>query len=421
MEPIRKHLDDRKRHLAFISILLAVTAAMWIAPASAQVVTIQENSLGFCGVEGTVDSNHSGFTGSGFANTNNATGVGVDWTVSVPASGNYALEWRYANASTNNRPGTVRVNGSSVVTVNFPSTGAWSSWTVVSANIALNAGANAIRLQANTNEGLGNIDSLSVTGNNPQPAECGGGSSGCGFAPGLSTGRHSLTVNGLRREYIIDIPSNYNANNRYRLVFGWHPLNGRASDIAQGNYHQLKGLSNGTAVFVAPDRYVSPTGQDDAGWPNTNGRDMDFLRAMLNEFDNKLCIDPDRIFSVGFSYGGMMSFAVGREMGDVFRAIAPMSGALWTPHTNRGFPIAAWIAHGTGDTFVGYNAGVDAKNQIVAANQCSNNTVPTNPSPCVEYQGCRAGEPVVWCPWNGGHSPPSFNYPAAVWNFFSRF
>ena len=34
-------------------------------PARAQVVTIQENSQGFCGVDGTIDNNHSGFTGSG--------------------------------------------------------------------------------------------------------------------------------------------------------------------------------------------------------------------------------------------------------------------------------------------------------------------------------------------------------------------
>ena len=36
-------------------------------------VTLQENLTGFCGVDGTIDSNNAGFTGSGFANTNNAT------------------------------------------------------------------------------------------------------------------------------------------------------------------------------------------------------------------------------------------------------------------------------------------------------------------------------------------------------------
>src|SRR5687768_16449906 len=80
MELVRKHLIDRKRRLAVISILVCATAALWGAAASAQVVTIEENTLGFCGVEGSVDSNHSGFTGSGFANGNNAAGSGVNWS-----------------------------------------------------------------------------------------------------------------------------------------------------------------------------------------------------------------------------------------------------------------------------------------------------------------------------------------------------
>ena len=136
-------------------------------------ILIEENTTGFCSVNGTIDSNHAGFTGSGFANGNNATGAGVEWNVRVPSSGNYLLEWRHANGSTTNRPGSVRVNGASVATVNFPATGAWTTWTVVSsANIALSAGDNTIRLEATTSAGLSNIDSLSVIGNSPQPVDC---------------------------------------------------------------------------------------------------------------------------------------------------------------------------------------------------------------------------------------------------------
>jgi len=57
----------------------------------------------FCSVQGTVDGNHSGFTGSGFANAHNAVGMGVDWSVNVAAIGVYQLEWRYANGATSGR------------------------------------------------------------------------------------------------------------------------------------------------------------------------------------------------------------------------------------------------------------------------------------------------------------------------------
>jgi hypothetical protein len=164
-----------------VRALFAAVALLGISlSAQAQSVTIQENTLGFCGVEGTVDSNHGGFTCSGFANSNNATGSGVAWSVNASAGGIYQLEWRFANGA-NDRPGSVRINGAPVTTVGFPSTGMWNSWTTVSTMVNLNAGRNSIRLEATTSGGLANIDSLAVTeGNGVQAAECGGNTGGAG-------------------------------------------------------------------------------------------------------------------------------------------------------------------------------------------------------------------------------------------------
>jgi arabinogalactan endo-1,4-beta-galactosidase len=139
-------------------------------------ILIEENATGFCSVDGTVDSNHDGFTGSGFANTANVKGNSGEWRVQVPAGESYQLEWRYANASGTNRAGSVEVNGKAIATVDFPSTGTWDTWSVATANIPLHAGENSIRLVANSGEGLGNIDSLKVTGNNPQAVDCSGSS-----------------------------------------------------------------------------------------------------------------------------------------------------------------------------------------------------------------------------------------------------
>ncbi|MBB3062726.1 glycosyl hydrolase 53 family protein [Microbulbifer rhizosphaerae] len=154
----------------------------WVSGGGPGELVIEEGT-GFCDVDGSVDSNHSGYNGSGFANTDNAMGNGVEWRVQVPAGGSYQLEWRYANTSDNNRAGSVVVNGNAVATVDFPSTGAWTSWASSSANIALSAGENTIRLEAVSGEGLGNIDSLSVTGDSPQAVDCGGSPPGGVFKP----------------------------------------------------------------------------------------------------------------------------------------------------------------------------------------------------------------------------------------------
>ncbi|HSC66265.1 MAG TPA: cellulose binding domain-containing protein, partial [Cellvibrio sp.] len=135
-------------------------------------IVIEENTTGFCNVNGTIDSNNDGFTGSGFINSDNAVGAGATWRVKVRADENYILEWRYANASATNRPGRLLINGNAVTTIDLPSTGAWNSWTIATVNIGLKAGDNTIRLEGTTATGLSNIDSLKVVGNNPQVVEC---------------------------------------------------------------------------------------------------------------------------------------------------------------------------------------------------------------------------------------------------------
>src|SRR5262245_17352228 len=96
------------RRLTF-STLLMIAASAALAD-----VTIQENGTGFCGVDGTIDSDNAGFTGAGFANTNNALNATVRYKVNIPSTGSYTLRWRYANGTTANRPASVRVNGATV-------------------------------------------------------------------------------------------------------------------------------------------------------------------------------------------------------------------------------------------------------------------------------------------------------------------
>jgi rhamnogalacturonan endolyase len=108
---------------------------------------------------------HSGYTGSGYVNYDNAAGGTIQWAVQPAAAGNATLEFRYANGTANNRPGEVRVNGS-VVNSNlaFNSTGAWNSWQTVSVQANLNAGANTIQLKGTGSEGGANIDHLKIIG-----------------------------------------------------------------------------------------------------------------------------------------------------------------------------------------------------------------------------------------------------------------
>jgi polyhydroxybutyrate depolymerase len=242
-------------------------------------------------------------------------------------------------------------------------------------------------------------------------------SKGCGATPTLQSGRLSIDVSGTKREYILKIPSEYKSTKPYMLIFTWHWMGGKASDIATGgtvglgNYYGLETLSGGNAIFVSPEGINN-------GWPNTNGRDIAFLKAMLDKLDSEFCIDKEKIFSTGFSYGGMMSYAIGCEMGDVFRGIAPMSGALYSGCGKGTHPVAMWGAHGLSDPVVPISNGRTALKEILNRNHCGTQTTPVDPSPCVSYQGCDSGYPVTWCEFEGGHGPQKWA-PQQLWNFFN--
>ncbi len=112
---------------------------------------------------GLVESNHTGYTGTGFVNYDNAAGTYVQFAVNAPTAGTATLTFRYANGTTASRPMDVAVNGTVVsAALAFPATGAWTSWSTRSVTVQLDAGANTVRATATTATGGPNLDSLQV-------------------------------------------------------------------------------------------------------------------------------------------------------------------------------------------------------------------------------------------------------------------
>ena len=104
---------------------------------------------------------------------------------------------------------------------------------------------------------------------------------GCGKAPTLTSGTHTIQSSGQNRSYILRVPDNYDHNHPYRLIFGFHWNGGTANDVDSGgtsgypwSYYGLRALSNNSAIFVAPQGI-------NAGWANTNGRDITFVDDMV--------------------------------------------------------------------------------------------------------------------------------------------
>ncbi|NUR29056.1 MAG: carbohydrate-binding protein [Catenulispora sp.] len=125
--------------------------------------TVVEAETGTLSAGGTFDSNHSGFTGTGFANTANQAGSYLDIPVTVATAGTKTLTFRYSDGTTAARPATISVNGTSRGTLNFPATADWDTWATASITAPLNAGSNTIRVTGTGSVGAANIDSVTVS------------------------------------------------------------------------------------------------------------------------------------------------------------------------------------------------------------------------------------------------------------------
>src|SRR5215475_2350780 len=112
---------------------------------------------------GTVDTNHAGFSGSGFVNLTNASGTYLELSITATTAGQVTLTFRYSNGTAANRIMTITVNGAVVASaLSFPSSGNWDTWSTASVTATFNAGTNTVRATSNTSDGGPNIDYLTV-------------------------------------------------------------------------------------------------------------------------------------------------------------------------------------------------------------------------------------------------------------------
>ena len=160
---------------------------------------------------------------------------------------------------------------------------------------------------------------------------------------------------GEERKYIRHVPPSYEPATPMPLVVDLHgyaePADFQAVVSSLGSLGDEKG-------FIT----VEPYGQvDPPRWStDLDGTDVAFIGDMLDELDDTLCVDDNRVYATGFSNGAMMTSALACKYNDRIAAAAPVAGIWQTEGCAFDRPIPVVAFHGTLDNYLSYDGGFGA-------------------------------------------------------------
>jgi poly(3-hydroxybutyrate) depolymerase len=259
-------------------------------------------------------------------------------------------------------------------------------------------------------------------------------SSGCGQTP-FSSGTKSVTVNGKNRQFIVRVPNNYDKSKPYKLIFAFHWVGGTMQDVSSGgtdkelwSYYGMQRNAGETAILVAPQGLNN-------GWANSGGEDIQFVDAMVRYIEAALCVDQRQRFSIGFSYGGAMTYAIACARARDFRGVAVIAGGQLSGCDGGNDPVAYLGIHGISDGTLNIGLGRGMRDRFVRNNGCAQTNAPEPPQGSrthvkTVYSGCKAGYPVTWIAHDGGHWPGAVDngpesgarswVPGEIWSFFTQ-
>jgi hypothetical protein len=248
-------------------------------------------------------------------------------------------------------------------------------------------------------------------------------SPGCGKAASASPSSGDLktiTVGGVSREYVLYVPAGYDKTRSYPIVTVWHGIQATGPEMAAWITMQ---------DYSAPNAIVAFPSAVNGTWDAGGDKDLAFFDAMVGSLESTLCVNEQRVFALGFSYGAYMVNHLGCKRSSTVRAIVAADGGFPGP-TGCG-KTAALVYHRTEDDNEVIANGKKARDLWLGINGCASTSTPVTAYGmsglgCVQYDGCPTATPVFWCE-DTYISPQGYKhdlrdvYRVPMWNWFNHF
>jgi polyhydroxybutyrate depolymerase len=273
------------------------------------------------------------------------------------------------------------------------------------------------------------------------------GSAQWSIAPSTTT---STTVVSTARAYSKFIPSSYSKGTSLPLVVLLHGYG--ATGAMQESYMNFESVAETNKfILVYPDGTVDSSGR--RFWNATDAccdflsdvADDVYLLSILKEMESSYSIDAKRIYFVGHSNGGFMSYRMACKYPDRIAAIASLAGASYFKTTDCGAKSSVSVlqVHGTKDETILYDGGqilgtsypgaVASASQWATFNQCTQNAVTRSSKFDLEpnitgdetsvtaWTNCQnSSEVELWTMEGAAHIPTlKSTFATKIWEFFA--
>ena len=201
----------------------------------------------------------------------------------------------------------------------------------------------------------------------------------------IGTFSRSIEVDGETREYLIYIPNSYDTIKSVPLLLNFHGFGGSANEFMDdadmrslaASYSFILVYPQGSSLDGFSHWNACPIGGDN----KSDVDDFGFVEAIINKVSSQYNIDVERIYSAGYSNGGMMAYGLANYRSDLIAAVASVSGAMLDCIGSTSHPMPVVHLHGTSDGVLPYNGSNDWNSvQSTLEHWINFNNTTTNPT-----------------------------------------
>ena len=168
--------------------------------------------------------------------------------------------------------------------------------------------------------------------------------------------RVDLDVAGTPRDALVHLPAGWDGTTAVPLVLSFHGLGSNADQ--QMSNDKFSALADQNGFIVAYPNAGGELGNLGAAWKlQSDDDDAPFVNALLDTLEQKVCIDPARVYATGLSYGGAMTDLVACKLPDRIAAAAPVSAYIPDQPCTSTTAVPTMAFHGVEDLLLPYEGG----------------------------------------------------------------